>query len=168
MTELKKKNAQLETTISNQVKNTRDASNDLKCFIQEDVKELSDELRRVGILLEKLEDSKRNQMYAVRSIEEIKERLLSFGKYTEDAQPDVLVTLIQFFVERIYIVNENNERYCRIFIKDRTKEDHYEFFWATRYISATREIGNITSKLPLYNSNECCKDNGLFTHPLRM
>ena len=34
-------------------------------------------------------------MYAVRNIEEIKERLLSFGKYAEDAQPDVLVTLIR-------------------------------------------------------------------------
>mgnify|MGYP000612271713 FL=1 len=45
-------------------------------------------------------------MYAVRDIEEIKERLLSFEKYAKDAQPDVLVTLIQSFVERIYIVDE--------------------------------------------------------------
>ena len=84
----------------------RDASDDLKRFIQEDIQELSNELREVGILLEKLEDSKQNQMYAVRNIEEIKERLLSFGKYAKGAQPDVLVTLIQSFVERIYIVDE--------------------------------------------------------------
>ena len=52
LTELKKKKAQLETAISNQVKNMRDASDDLKRFIQEDIQELSNELREVGILLE--------------------------------------------------------------------------------------------------------------------
>ena len=44
-------------------------------------------------------------MYAIRDIEEIKERLLSFGKYAENAAPDVLVTLIQTFVERIFITD---------------------------------------------------------------
>ncbi len=88
-------------------------------------------------------------MYAVHEIEEIKERLLSFGKYAEDAQLDVLVTLIQFFVERIYIVDENDERYCHIFIKGCTKEDYDEFFRATGYIHPTSENGVITSKLPL-------------------
>ena len=115
----------------------REAGADLKRFIQEDIQNLSDELREAEILLEKLEDSKRNQMRAVQNIEEIKERLLSFGKYAEDAQPDVLVTLIQSFVERIYIVDENDERYCHIFIKGCTKEDYEEFFRATGYISDT-------------------------------
>ena len=97
-------------------------------------------------------------MHAVRDIEEIKERLLSFEKYAKDAQPDVLVTLIQSFVERIYIVDENDERYCHIFIKGCTKEDYNEFFRATGYISSTRETGTITSKLPLCDSDECCKN----------
>ena len=162
LTELKKKKAQLETAISNQVKNMRDAGDDLKRLIQKDIQDLSNELREIGILLEKLEGSKLNQMYAVRNIEEIKERLLSFGKYAEDAQPDVLVTLIQAFVERIYIVDENDERYCHIFIKGCTKEDYDEFFRATGYISGTRENGNITSKLPLCDSDECCKTYKLF------
>lgn len=168
LSELKKKKTQLETAISNQVKNMRDASDDLKRFIQEDIQDLSDELREVGILLEKLEDSKRNQMYAVRNIEEIKERLLSFGKYAEDAQPDVLVTLIQSFVERIYIVDENDERYCHIFIKGCTKEDYDEFFRATGYISGASENGIITSKLPLCDSDECCKHYMIFAVPTRM
>ncbi len=139
------------------MKNLREADDNLKRFIQEDIQDISNELREIGILLEKLEDNKQNQMYAVRNIEEIKERLLSFGKYAEDAQPDVLVTLIQSFVERIYIVDENNERYCHIFIKGCTKEDYDEFFRATGYISGTRETGTITSKLPLCDSDECCK-----------
>ena len=155
--ELKKKKAQLEAAISNQVKNLREADDSLKRFIQDDVKGLTDELSETEKLLQKLEDSRQSQIYAVRDIEEIKERLLSFEKYAKDAQPDVLVTLIQSFVERIYIVDENDERYCHIFIKGCTKEDYDEFFRATGYISGTRETGAITSKLPLCDSDECCK-----------
>lgn len=50
LTELKKKKAQLETAISNQVKNMRDAGDDLKRFIQKDIQDLSNELREIGIL----------------------------------------------------------------------------------------------------------------------
>lgn len=157
--ELKKKKTQLETAISNQVKNLREADENLKRFIQEDVRALTDKLSETEKLLQKLEDSRQSQMYAVRDIEEIKERLLSFEKYAKDAQPDVLVTLIQSFVERIYIVDENDERYCHIFIKGCTKEDYNEFFRATGYISSTRETGTITSKLPLCDSDECCKSH---------
>lgn len=43
----------------------------LKRYIQEDVKTLTDELAETEMLLQKLEDSKRSQMYAVWDIEEI-------------------------------------------------------------------------------------------------
>ena len=140
------------------MKNLWEADESLKRFIQEDVKALTDELSETETLLQKLEGSRQSQMYAVRDIEKIKERLLSFEKYAKDAQPDVLVTLIQSFVERIYIVDENDERYCHIFIKGCTKEDYDEFFRATGYISGTGETGTITSKLYLCDSGECCKD----------
>lgn len=100
-----------------------------------------------------------------RNIEEIKERLLSFGKYVEDAQPDALVTLIQSFVERIYIIDENDERYCHIFIKGCTKEDYDEFFRATGYIENTHETGAITSVLPVCDSDECSKHYVIFAIP---
>lgn len=128
--ELKKKKVQLEVAVLNQVKNLREADENSKRFIQEDVKGLTDELSETEKLLQKLKDNRQSQMYAVRYIEKIKERLLSFEKYAKDAQPDVLVTLIQSFVERIYIVNKNDERYCHIFIKSCTKEDYDEFFQA--------------------------------------
>lgn len=166
--QLRKKKAQLETAISNQVKNLREADDNLKRFIQNDVKGLTDELSETEKLLQKLEDSRQSQMYAVRDIEEIKEKLLSFEKYAKDAQPDVLVTLIQTFVERIYIVDKNDERYCHIFIKGCTKEDYDEFFRATGYISSTRETGTITSKLPLCDSDKCCKDDMVLAYPFRM
>lgn len=77
----------------------------------------------------------------------------------------MLVTLIQSFVERIYIVDKNDERYCHIFIKGCTKEDYDEFFRATGYISGTRETGAITSKLPLCDSDECSKHYVIFAIP---
>ena len=80
----------------------------------------------------------------------------------------MLVTLIQSFVERIYIVDENNERYCHIFIKGCTKEDYDEFFRTTGYISGAKENDAITSKLPLCDSDECCEYAMVLTSPLSM
>ena len=157
LSDLRKKKAQLETAIANQVKNLREADNSLKRFIQEDVKALTDELSETDTLLQKLEDSRQSQMYAIRDIEEIKERLLSFGKYAENAAPVVLVTLIQTFVERIYITDENDERHCHIFIKGCSKEDYDDFFRATGYIENTQETGTVTSVLSVCDSDECCK-----------
>ena len=102
-------------------------------------------------------------MYAIRDIEEIKERLLSFGKYAENAAPDVIVTLIQTFVERIYITDENDERHCHIFIKGCSKEDYDDFFRATGYIENTQETGAVTSVLPVCDSEECCKNYMVLT-----
>ena len=159
LSDLRKKKAQLETAIANQVKNLREADDSLKRFIQEDVKALTDELSETETLLQKLEDSRQSQMYAIRDIEEIKERLLSFGKYAENAAPDVIVTLIQTFVERIYITDENDERHCHIFIKGCSKEDYDDFFRATGYIENTQETEAVTSVLPVCDSDECCKFN---------
>ena len=168
LSDLKKKKGQLEAAIMGQVKNLREADEGLKCFIQEDVKSLTDELSETETLLQKLEDSKRSQMYTIRDIEEIKERLLSFEKYAKDAQPEVIVTLIQSFVERIYITDENDERHCHIFIKGCTKEDYDDFFRATGYIEKTQETGAITSALPLCDSDQCCKYNMVLAIPSRV
>ncbi len=112
-----------------------------------------------------VKDNKRSQMYAIRDIEEIKERLLSFGKYAENAAPDVLVTLIQTFVERIYITDENDERHCHIFIKGCSKEEYDDFFRATGYIENTQETGAVTSVLPVCDSDECCKYDVILAPP---
>ena len=52
----------------------------------------------------------------------------------KDAQPEVLVTLIQTIVERIYIVDKDDERYCHIFIKGCSGEDYTGFFQTAGYI----------------------------------
>lgn len=94
----------------------------------------TEELRETERMLFKLEESRKNGMVAVRDLEQTKERLLSFAEYAKDAQPEVLVTLIQNIVERIYIVDKDDERFCHIFIKSCTDEDYTGFFQTAGYI----------------------------------
>lgn len=87
-----------------------------------------------AIVCYKLDEGRKNNMIAIRDLEMTKERLLSFAKYAKDAQPEVLVTLIQTIVERIYIVDKDDERYCHIFIKGCSGEDYTGFFQTAGYI----------------------------------
>ena len=95
---------------------------------------LAEELREAERQLSKLDEGRRNNMIAIRDLEMTKERLLSFAEYAKDAQPEVLVTLIQTIVERIYIVDKDDERYCHIFIKGCSGEDYTGFFQTAGYI----------------------------------
>ncbi len=45
------------------------------------------------------------------------------------------ISLIQTVVERIYIVDKDDERFCHIFIKGCSGEDYTSFFRATGYIA---------------------------------
>ena len=150
------------------MKNLRETDDSLKRFIQEDVKRLTYELSETETLLQKLEDNRPSQIYAIRDIEEIKERLLSFGKYAQNAEPDLMVTRLQTFVERIYITDENKERHCHIFIKGRLNKNYDYFFRATGYIENAQETRAVTSVLPVCDSDECCKHHMIFTIPLCM
>lgn len=87
-----------------------------------------------AIVCYKLDEGRKNNMIAIRDLEMTKERLLSFAKYAKDAQPEVLVTLIQTIVERINIVDKDDERYCHIFIKGCSGEDYTGFFQTAGYI----------------------------------
>lgn len=95
---------------------------------------LAEELRETERQLSKLDECRKNNMIAIRDLEITKERLLSFAEYAKDAQPEVLVTLIQTIVERIYIVDKDDERYCHIFIKGCSGEDYTGFFQTAGYI----------------------------------
>ena len=105
-------------------------------------------------------------MIAIRDLEMTKERLLSFAEYAKDAQPEVLVTLIQTIVERIYIVDRDDERYCHIFIKGCSGEDYTGFFQTAGYIEQQikADVAEILSMLCKRKGieiieAECCKDH---------
>ena len=131
---IKKKRDKLKADIAAQTRNLREADGSIKQFIQEDLQNLAEELRETERQLSKLDEGRKNNMIAIRDLEMTKERLLSFAEYAKDAQPEVLVTLIQTIVERIYIVDKDKERFCHIFIKGCTGEDYTGFFQTAGYI----------------------------------
>lgn len=131
---IKKKRDKLKADIAAQTRNLREADGSIKQFIQEDLQNLAEELREAERQLSKLDEGRKNNMIAIRDLEMTKERLLSFAEYAKDAQPEVLVTLIQTIVERIYIVDKDDERYCHIFIKGCSGEDYTGFFQTAGYI----------------------------------
>ena len=131
---IKKKRDKLKADIAAQTRNLREADGSIKQFIQEDLQNLAMELRETERQLSKLDEGRKNNMIAIRDLEMTKERLLSFAEYAKDAQPEVLVTLIQTIVERIYIVDKDDERFCHIFIKGCTDEDYTGFFQTAGYI----------------------------------
>lgn len=145
---LKKKQEKLQMDIVTQTKNMREVDESIRCYLQDDIQTMSEELRETERMLFKLEESRKNGMVAVRDLEQTKERLLSFAEYAKDAQPEVLVTLIQTIVERIYIVNKDDERYCHIFIKGCSGEDYTGFFRTAGYIE-----DNSNS---VCDSEQCC------------
>lgn len=131
---LKKKKEKLQADIIAQTKNMREVNESIRCYLQEDIQNMSVELRETERLLFRLDENRKNSMVAIRDLEQTKERLLSFAEYAKDAQPEVLVTLIRSIVERIYIVDKDDERYCHIFIKGCTGEDYTGFFQTAGYI----------------------------------
>lgn len=131
---LKRKREKLQTDIAAQTRNMREVDESIRCYLQDDIQSMSEELRETERTLSKLEESRKNSMIAIRDLEQTKERLLSFAEYAKDAQPEVLVTLIQTIVERIYIVDRDDERFCHIFIKGCTGEDYTGFFQTAGYI----------------------------------
>lgn len=131
---IKKKRDKLKADIAAQTRNLREVDGSIKQFIQEDLQNLAEELRETERQLSKLDEGRKNNMIAIRDLEMTKEKLLSFAEYAKDAQPEVLVTLIQTIVERIYIVDKDDERYCHIFIKGCSGEDYTGFFQTAGYI----------------------------------
>ena len=145
---LKRKREKLQTDIAAQTRNMREVDESIRCYLQDDIQSMSEELRETERMLSRLEESRKNSMVAIRDLEQTKERLLSFAEYAKDAQPEVLVTLIQTIVERIYIVDRDDERFCHIFIKGCTGEDYTGFFQTAGYIEPKSD--------KMCDSEQCC------------
>ncbi len=108
---LKRKREKLQTDIVAQTRNMREVDESIRCYLQDDIQAMSEELRETERMLFKLEENRKNSMVAVRNLEQTKESLISFAEYVKDAQSEVMATLIQTIVERIYIVDKDDERF---------------------------------------------------------
>ena len=109
----------------------REVFESIRCYLQDDIQAMSEELRETERMLFKQEESRKNSMVAVRDLEQTKERLLSFAEHARDAQSEVLVTLIQTIVERIYIVDKDDERLSAASSSKAVRDEEYTGFFQT-------------------------------------
>ena len=77
---IKKKRDKLKADIVAQTRNFREADGSIKRFIQEDLQNLAEELRKTEQQLSKLDEGRKNNMIAIRDLEMTNERLLSFAE----------------------------------------------------------------------------------------
>lgn len=78
---LKRKREKLQTDIVAQTRNMREVDESIRYYLQEDIQTMSEELRETERMLFKLEENRKNNMVAIRDLEQTKERLLSFAEY---------------------------------------------------------------------------------------
>ena len=132
--ETKKAIERLNADIAAQVRNLRDADEALRRFIQDDIKELTEELSKKEAALRRMEDSQSENQYVLHELNGMKKRLLSFEEYAKDAQPETVFTLIHTIVDRIYITAEGSSLKCQIYIKGCATDDYTDLFGAADYI----------------------------------
>ena len=128
LTRLKKEIIQLEKYISAQVKNLRDASEISRKHIQVDIDNMSQELEQKQKLLSKLKDDSGEIKAQAKQYEEAKRLLLSFKELAENSTYEDLVSLIHTVIERVYIVPEDGEQICHIYVKGSGPEDYNSLF----------------------------------------
>ena len=70
--------------IAAQVRNLREADEALRRFIQDDIKELTEELAKRETDLRRMEDLQTENQYMLHELSGIKKRLISFEEYAKD------------------------------------------------------------------------------------
>ena len=106
----------------------------LKRFIQDDIKELTDELAKREATLRRMEDTQSENQYLIHELNGMKKRLLSFEEFAKDAQPEALFTLVHSIVDRIYITTDGTKQKCQVYIKGCATEDYSDVLGAAGYI----------------------------------
>ncbi len=124
----------LNADIAAQVRNLREADDALKRFIQDDIKELTDELAKREATLRRMEDTQSENQYLVHELNGMKKRLLSFEEFAKDAQPEALFTLVHSIVDRIYITTDGTKQKCQVYIKGCATENYSDILGAAGYI----------------------------------
>jgi site-specific DNA recombinase len=155
--ETKKAIERLNVDIAAQVRNLREVDDALKRFIQDDVKELTDELTKRETMLRRMEDVQSENQYALHELNGMKKRLLSFDEYAKGAQPEVLFTLLHTVIDRIYITTEGSTQKCQIYIKGCATEDYADLFGAADYIAENAAaIGACVTLPPMCDLDYYC------------
>ena len=139
----------LNADIAAQVKNLREADDALKRFIQEDIKELTNELAKQEAAVRRMEDTQSENQYLIHELNAMKKRLLSFEEFAKDAQPEVLFTLLHSIVERIYITTDGSTQKCHVYIKGCATEDYSDVLGAVGYIKQESALPVVSYMPPM-------------------
>jgi len=131
---LKESIEKLNNDISAQVRNLREADEAVRRFIQEDISSLTADLQKQEAALQRMKDEKGNAQELTEDINEVRKKIYSFAEFAKSAKPEVLVTLLQTIVERVYVTYEKGIPECHIFLKGCLKEDYSELFGTAEYI----------------------------------
>ena len=148
----------LKNDIASQVKNLREADAAIKRFVQDDIALLSSELEAKEDLLKKMSEKSSMSTKLSKDVLGVRSRLKSFSSYASQASPEVLVTLLQVLVERIYVVYENGIPRCHFYLKGCSEDEYSSFFGSADYI-----ILDATSQFLL--GGVCDSDRGRKRHP---
>lgn len=147
--ETKKTIERLNADIAAQVRNLREADDALKRFIQDDIKELTDELAKREAALRRMEDTQSENQYLIHELNGMKKRLLSFEEFAKDAQPEALFTLVHSIVDRIYITTDGTKQKCQVYIKGCATEDYSDVLGAAGYIEEEPLLPVVSYMLPM-------------------
>lgn len=80
-------------------------------------------------------------------LDEVRKALLSFAEFAKTASPEILVTLIQSVVDRIYIVTADGVTKCHIYLKGCPDEDYSDLIGTADYISICAILIPVVSRL---------------------
>jgi site-specific DNA recombinase len=118
----------LSRDIKAQCKNLRNAKEEIKCYIEEDIAQMNVELKEKKAELKEIEDRENSTYMQIKELEEIKTKILSYDKFKENTTQEEQQSSIKDVLERVYIEHTGDKDKCHIFIKGSTKEDYEEFF----------------------------------------
>ena len=161
--ETQKKIERIKSDIAAQIRNMREADDEIKSYYQEDIRQLQQELQNHQSTLNRIEALKTESRTIEAELNQIRRNLLSFNEFAKGATPEALTTLIRAVVERIYVTTENSERVCHIFIKGCAKEDYSDLFEEAKNIDKTYAPSH--SALMCDTDGDCKRDPHLCGDP---
>ena len=130
----KTKMEKIQADIAAQVRNMREADENIRSFIQADISQLSEELSKTRDLIVRLEDAKSSESKSAKGLGEIKKIIFSFPAFIESSAYEEKLSLLNTVIERIIILDHGNEQICHIFVKG-TPKDKYDDFFVGGYLS---------------------------------
>ena len=126
--ELQNEINKIEKDIASQVKNLRDAQEEIKAYIFDDINRMKIEQDKLNEELTVLLGKRQDVTLLEKDFDNIMKKISSYEEFLKDSTPEEKVTFIHSIVERIYVYGEDENRKCHIFFRGSTTEEYSDFF----------------------------------------